>query len=65
MSKSEFGFSVADIMNLSTASASIGMSTSLRDRAPRSRDLRMDISKVEYVLGEQMPTLINEIEKLQ
>ncbi len=64
MSKSDFGLAVAAHLGLSTASASIGNSTELPARAPRTLDLRLNVERIERALGHTMPTLQEEIAKL-
>jgi dTDP-4-dehydrorhamnose reductase len=63
-SKAEFALAVARHKGLSTDKAEISASTTLPNRAPRPRDLRLDVSKIESVLGREMPSLEEEIEKL-
>lgn len=64
MSKAQFAFSVADHLNLNTETAVVGRSSEFAYRARRPLDLRMDVSKLETVLGRAMPTLEQEIKKL-
>lgn len=63
-SKAEFGLSVARQKGLSTDSARVGSSESVAGRAPRPKDLRVDVSRLETALGRRMPSLQDEIEKL-
>lgn len=65
MSKATFGYAVADVMSLPIQTASTVKSTSLSTRAPRPGDLRMDVTKIERLLGERMPLLISEVEKIR
>jgi dTDP-4-dehydrorhamnose reductase len=64
MSKADFALGVARHLRLPTASATIGSSKSMPGRAPRTSDLRMDISRIEQAMGVPMPTLTREIERL-
>ena len=64
MSKSEFGFAVAAVAGVAADTATVGESTMLAGRAPRAKDLRMDVGKLERALGRPMPTLAEEVEKL-
>jgi len=64
MSKADFARSIARHMDLSLASASSAQSASIRGRAKRPLDLRMDVSLLETVLGRSLPTLEQEITKL-
>lgn len=63
-SKRDFGLGVARHLSLQTATAVNAVSTDLPGRAPRPRDLRMDVAKVEACLGRSMPTLSEEIARL-
>lgn len=63
-SKAAFALAIARHRALPTASATLGRSTALPDRAPRSRDLRLDVGRAEAMLGFTMPTLAQEIAKL-
>ncbi|MDA1133245.1 MAG: sugar nucleotide-binding protein [Proteobacteria bacterium] len=64
MSKSEFGLAVAAVAGVAADTATIGESTMRAGRAPRAKDLRMDVGKLERALGRPMPTLAEEVEKL-
>lgn len=64
MSKADFGLAVAKRLGLSTQSATLGSSDSMPSRAPRGKDLRMDIGRIERALNRPMPTLQHEIELL-
>jgi dTDP-4-dehydrorhamnose reductase len=64
MSKSDFGLAVAAHLDLDTENVSVGESTSLSARAPRTLDLRLDVERVERALGQVMPALKEEIAKL-
>lgn len=63
-SKAEFGLAVAAQLGLDTATASIGPSTDVPGRAPRARDLRMDVTRLEAALGRRLPTLEEEVSHL-
>jgi dTDP-4-dehydrorhamnose reductase len=64
MSKADFGLRIAALLGAKTDNAVIGESTALRGRAPRPRDLRMDVGRLEAALGIVMPTFDHEINKL-
>ena len=64
MTKSQFGLAVAQKMDLSTDNVSIGESNKIEGRAPRARDLRMDLTLIEKALGKSMPVLDEEIGRL-
>ena len=64
MSKAEFGTAVARYFSLQTEKSTIGCSPNHKDRAPRPKDLRMDVTKLENCLDRRMPTLEEEIRKL-
>ncbi len=64
LSKAEFGLRVAKHKGLAVDKVTVGRSTSLSGRAPRPSDLRLDVRRLEGVLGQAMPTLAEEIAKL-
>lgn len=64
ITKAEFGLSVAVQAGLPLRNVTIGSSTTLPSRAPRSLDLRMDINYIEDILETSMPTVLEEIGKL-
>lgn len=64
MSKADFGFHIARHLRLPTDNARRGRSSEMPGRAPRPKDLRMDVSRIEAALGRPMPTLSQEVEKL-
>jgi dTDP-4-dehydrorhamnose reductase len=64
VTKAEFGLAIAAHKKLPLKDVTIGHSTRLLDRAPRSLDLRMAVSYVEEILGMQMPGTLEEIRKL-
>ena len=64
MSKADFALAVAKHLQLQTESATIGKSSAFGGRAPRTADLRMDVTRIENALGRPMPTLTREIERL-
>ncbi len=65
MSKKDFALKIAEHFNLSTNNATYGKSVSTAGRAIRPLDLRMDVTKIESSLGITIPTLEEEIKKLQ
>lgn len=64
LSKADFGLAVAAHQDLPTDTVTIGLARNIKGRAPRASDLRMDVTRVEDVLGCRMPTLLEEITKL-
>jgi dTDP-4-dehydrorhamnose reductase len=64
LTKAEFGLSVAVQMKIHLKGVSIDSSTSLLGRAKRASDLRMDVSRIENLLKQKMPTVLEEIGKL-
>ena len=64
MSKRDFGFLIAAHLGLPTNFVSEGDSTSVSGRAPRPRDLRMDVMRIEAALGRAMPSCDEEVRKL-
>jgi dTDP-4-dehydrorhamnose reductase len=63
-SKADFAQAVARQKGLQTETANIGNSAVMQDRAPRPKDMRMDVSRIETALGRAMPTLEEEVAKL-
>lgn len=63
-SKADFALAVARHKGLQTKTSRIGTSAVMPERAPRPRDMRMDVSRIEAVLGRPMPTLEEEVAKL-
>lgn len=62
--KAAFAKLIAEHLELSTANAKSSPSTKLTDRAPRAKDLTMDVSQIEHALNLTMPTLAQEIRTL-
>ncbi len=63
-SKAEFAFKIADHLGLSTHNTTVSPSREDPTRAPRPRDMRMSVEKIEAQLGRKMPALSEEIAKL-
>jgi dTDP-4-dehydrorhamnose reductase len=63
-SKADFALAVARQKGLQTGTARIGPSAVTPERAPRPKDMRMDVSRIENALGRPMPTLEEEVAKL-
>jgi dTDP-4-dehydrorhamnose reductase len=63
-SKADFALSIARHKGLQTETAKVGSSAVMPDRAPRPKDMRMDVSRIENALGRPMPTLEEEVKKL-
>ena len=63
-SKCDFALSVASHLGLSTEEARPESSSTVANRAQRTRDLRMDVGRIEQALGRQMPTLSEEVARL-
>lgn len=64
MTKRDFGLAVADHLALNSETAQDSVSDAIPGRAPRAKDLRLDVSRVEALLGRPMPTLSEEIARL-
>ena len=64
MSKADFAFAVARHLDLDSSVITVGRSADLPGRAPRPKDMRMDVGALEAFLGHGMPTLLDEIHKL-
>ena len=64
MTKRDFGLAVAARLGLSTETAQDSVSDAIPGRAPRAKDLRLDVSRVEALLERPMPTLAEEIARL-
>jgi dTDP-4-dehydrorhamnose reductase len=63
-SKADFALTVARHKGLQTETSRIGSSTVMPDRAPRPKDMRMAVERIERTLGRPMPTLDEEVAKL-
>lgn len=63
-SKADFAMSVARHKGLQTGTSRVGASTVMPDRAPRPRDMRMAVGRIEQAIGRPMPTLDEEVAKL-
>lgn len=61
MSKADFAINIAEQLGLSTECATQTQSTGNATRAKRTFDLRMDVQRVEMLLGREMPKLEREI----
>lgn len=64
ITKSEFGLAIAAHKKLALENVTIIHSNQLSGRAPRPQDLRMDVSRVEKIIGKSMPATLEEIKKL-
>lgn len=63
-SKAEFALAVAKHKGLQTKTARIGSSASLPGRAPRPKDMRLTVERLEVAIGRRLPSLEDEIAKL-
>lgn len=63
-SKRDFAHLVARHLGLPLAETKDAVSTNVRGRARRPRDLRLDVTRIEAHLGRSMPTLEEEVAKL-
>ncbi len=63
-SKADFALAVARHTGLQTETASIGTSAVMPDRAPRPKDMRMDVGRIETAIGRPMSSLEAEVAKL-
>ena len=64
ISKSNFALAIADHFSLSTESSEEASSVNVLNRVGRSLDLSLNISKIEKVLSQSLPTIKEEIKKL-
>lgn len=64
LSKADFLLGVAQKLCLPTQTAKLGRLSDLSLKAPRSLDMRMDVSATETALGEQLPSLMETLEML-
>lgn len=64
-SKADFGLAIARHLGMSTSNSEVGPSSGVPGRAPRPKDMRMSVEKIEAVLGRSMPTLAEEIALLE
>jgi dTDP-4-dehydrorhamnose reductase len=65
MSKLDFGLEIARRLACSVDNIAAGTMSALPGRAPRPRDMRMSVDKIERALGRTMPTLPGEIALLE
>lgn len=64
-SKAEFGLSIARGLGLSTSTIKVGTSDVMTSRAPRPHDMRLNVQRLEDALGRRLPTLQDELNKLE
>jgi dTDP-4-dehydrorhamnose reductase len=64
MSKKDFSLKVALHKELPTDRTKTVKSSHIQGRAPRPKDMRLDVSRIEKALGREMPTLEDEIRNL-
>ena len=64
MSKAEFAIQLASIFGWNLDHAEVVSSDSRIRGAPRPKDMRMDVSKIENAVGRSMPCLMGEIKKV-
>lgn len=65
MSKADFAFMLAAVMDLPTQTMRRGSSTGSKTIAYRPKDMRMDSSRYEKVFGIQLPSLREEIRSMK
>lgn len=65
MSKADFAFTLAEVLNLSTTHMSRGVSAKVKLVANRPKDMCMDSSRFEHAFGVKLPTLKEEIQSLK
>jgi dTDP-4-dehydrorhamnose reductase len=65
MSKADFAFALASAMGLPVASVKRGTSDSVKLRAYRPKDMRMDSSRFQRAFGVTLPTLQEEITSMK
>ena len=63
-SKRDFAHAVAHHLGLPLGSAQDAISDAIPGRALRTKDLRLNVDRIEGVLGRRMPTLAEEIQRL-
>ena len=63
-SKHEFCLMIAAHLGLDASKVEAVDSAALKGRAPRPRDMRLDVRRLEAALGRAMPTLEEEVRKL-
>lgn len=63
-SKAKFALAIAKHKGLQTQTARVGTSDAIGGRAPRPKDMRLTLDRLEAALGRPMPTLAEEIRKL-
>ncbi len=64
MSKADFGYAIAAHLGLDSGCTTEVEGALLGD-APRLRDMRLGVDKIEQELGVGMPTLLDEISLLE
>ena len=65
MSKADFAFTLAEVLDLPTKQMSRGTSDKVRLTAYRPKDMCMDSSRFEDVCGVELPTLREEIHSMK
>lgn len=65
MSKADFAFSFAEVLNLSTIHMVRGSSDKVKLAAYRPKDMCMDSSHFEHAFGVELPTLKEEIQSMK
>ena len=65
MSKADFAFTLAQVLNLPTASIRRGTSDNLKLAAYRPKDMRIDASHFEAAFNVELPTLKEEIHSMK
>jgi len=66
LSKADFAFQFAEQVGLGTSNLTVKPSPEPDSRrAYRPKDMRMAVSKIEAILGESMPELVDEIQKVR
>ncbi len=64
-SKADFGHALARRLSLDAGNARRGKSANTPERARRPKDMRMDVTRIEAVLGYAMPSMCDEISRLK
>ena len=65
MSKAEFAYALAAVLNLSTRNVSKGASDQKKMTAQRPKDMCLDSSRFEKQFGVQLPTLRDELQAMK
>lgn len=65
MSKADFAFALAEVLNLSTSHVTVGTSEAVKLATYRPKDMRMNSTCFEKTFGVELPTLKQEIQSMK